>query len=84
MSATPFKAMKAIYVYAAALIGLIVVAMGLYGILEHIIGVMFTEEAINMSKLVGPITKLIVGLFIMVPHWAIGHHFHLGESKKRK
>lgn len=84
MSTTPFQAMKAIYVYVAALIGLIVVAMGLYDILQYLISIMFTGAQVNMAILVAPITKLIIGLFIMVPHWAIGHHFHLHEIKKKK
>lgn len=90
MNTTPFKAMKAIYVYIAALIGLALVAFGLYGIIEHLLGILLapaTEFAqngvtLNTALLITPLTQIIVGLFIMVPHWAIGHHFNLKESRR--
>jgi len=81
---TPFKTMKAIYVYLAALIGLVVVALGLYGLLWHLLGVLFTDSPFNSGFLVSPLAQIIVGLFVMLPHWAIGHHFHAIEHGKRK
>lgn len=72
--------MKAIYVYIAALIGFLLIAAGLYGILDHLINVLFTTDAtIDVAFFITPLTQIIVGLFIMIPHWGIGHHFHLLE-----
>lgn len=82
MNSTPFKAMQAIYVYIAALIGLALVATGLYAIVEMLLGILLTYGKFDQAELVTPLTQLIIGLFIMVPHWAIGHHFHLKEHKK--
>lgn len=71
--------MKAIYVYLAALIGLLLVAAGLYGMLEHIIGVLFANAMLDASYFITPLAQITVGLFVMIPHWGIGHHFHLLE-----
>lgn len=80
MNASPFTTMKAVYVYLAALVGLLLVAAGIYGMLEYIITVLFTEDKINTAYLITPLTQIIVGLFVMLPHWGIGHHFHLREK----
>ena len=79
MNPTPFKTMKAIYVYLAALIGLLLIAAGLYTILNHLITILFTEEVFNAVFLINPLTQIIIGLFVMLPHWGIGHHFHMQE-----
>jgi len=79
MNTSPFATMKAIYVYIAALIGLLLVAAGVYGILDHIITVLFTEATIDATYFITPLTQIIVGMFVMIPHWGIGHHFHLLE-----
>ncbi|MFH1375108.1 MAG: hypothetical protein ABIH35_00350 [Patescibacteria group bacterium] len=84
MNNTPFKAMKAIYVYLAALVGLGFVATGLYGLIEYLFSIMFLDAAFDAAYLITPLTRIIVGLFVMVPHWAIGHHFHLLEHGKKK
>lgn len=84
MNNTPFKVMKAIYVYLAALAGLAFVATGLYGIVEYLFSILFLGAAFDAAFLVTPLTRIIVGLFVMVPHWAIGHHFHLLERGKNK
>jgi hydrogenase-4 membrane subunit HyfE len=84
MTPTPFKTMKAMYVYIAALIGLILVSIGLYSIIEYILGILLTNTPFNTIMLVTPLAQLITGLFIMIPHWAIGHHFHTIEHKKKK
>jgi len=73
--------MKAVYVYFAASVGLLIVASGLYSFLEYLIKILFLEVPINAIFLVTPLAKIIAGLFIMIPHWAIGHHFHLIEHK---
>ncbi|MFA5351855.1 MAG: hypothetical protein WC304_01090 [Candidatus Gracilibacteria bacterium] len=79
MNTSPFATMKAIYVYIAALIGLLLVAAGVYGILDHVITVLFTDAAIDAIYFITPLTQIIVGMFVMIPHWGIGHHFHLLE-----
>jgi hypothetical protein len=87
MSSTPFapfKTMKAIYVYIAALVGLLVVSAGVYGFLEYLLSIMFFQTEFNAAYIVRPLAKIITGLFIMVPHWGIGHHFHLLEYEKKK
>ena len=84
MTTTPFKSMKAVYVYIAALIGLVIVAAGVYGLLEYLMSVLFLNAAFDAAYLITPLTKIITGLFVMIPHWAIGHHFHLLEYKKGK
>lgn len=81
MTSTPFKAMKAFYVYIAALIGLVVVAFGLYGLIGVLLSVLLTTDTFSAYLLVTPLTQIIAGLFIMLPHWAIGHHFHMLEQK---
>jgi hypothetical protein len=78
---TPFKTMKAVYVYLAAFVGLLIVAMGLYSFLEYLLNVLFMKTSLNAIFIIKPFSQIIVGLFIMVPHWAIGHHFHLIEHK---
>ena len=83
MNTSPFKAMKAIYVYIAALVGLALLASGLYGLVEHLIEVLLTSASFTASSLVGPFTSIIIGLFVMVPHWAVGHHFHMKEHSKK-
>lgn len=83
MTTTPFRSMKAIYVYVAALIGLLLLAAGMYGLVGHLIEVLFTEISLNTAFLVTPFTQIVIGLFVMVPHWAIGHHFHLLERKNK-
>ena len=80
----PFKTMKAIYVYIAALIGLIVVSAGIYGFLEYLLSLLFLNAEFNAAYIVTPLSKIITGLFIMIPHWGIGHHFHLLECKRKK
>ncbi|MFH0776827.1 MAG: DUF5671 domain-containing protein [Patescibacteria group bacterium] len=80
---TPFKVMKAVYVYLSAFVGLLVVAAGLYSMLEYLLSILFIDSAFDAIYVITPITRIVVGLFIMVPHWAIGHHFHTLESKKR-
>ena len=84
MSNTPFKSMKAFYVYIAALIGLVVVSIGVYGLLEYLLSVLFLNAEFDAAYIIVPLTRIITGLFIMIPHWAIGHHFHLLEHKKKK
>lgn len=90
MNTSPFATMKAIYVYMAALIGLLLIAAGVYGILDHVITVLFTDATIDTTYFITPLTQIIVGMFVMIPHWGIGHHFHLLEhhakngSAKRK
>ncbi len=83
MSTTPFKTMKAIYVYIAALIGLIVVSIGVYGLIEYLISILFIGADFDAAYIITPLAKIITGLFIMIPHWGIGHHFHLLEHKKK-
>lgn len=83
MNSSPFATIKAIYVYLAALIGLLLVAAGLYGILEHIITVLFTEATIDVNYFITPLTQIIIGMFVMIPHWGIGHHFHLLEHRAK-
>ncbi len=77
----PFKTMKAVYVYLAAFVGLLLVAMGFYSFLEYLMQVLFTKSSLNAIFIIEPFAQIIVGLFIMLPHWAIGHHFHLIEHK---
>ena len=84
MSSTPFKSMKAVYVYIAALLGLVIIAAGVYGLLEYLLSVLFLGAAFDAAYLITPLTKIITGLFVMIPHWAIGHHFHILEHKKGK
>ncbi|MCF7836753.1 hypothetical protein K9N08_01100 [Candidatus Gracilibacteria bacterium] len=84
MSSTPFRTMKAVYVYIAALIGLVVVSTGVYGLLEYIMSILFLGVGFDAAYVITPLTRIITGLFVMVPHWGIGHHFHLLESKKKK
>jgi|GEM_PF-2469679 len=84
MSSTPFKSMKAVYVYIAALIGLVIVSAGVYGLLEYLMSVLFLSAAFDAAYIISPLTKIITGLFVMIPHWAIGHHFHVLEHKKVK
>jgi len=84
MSSTPFKSMKAVYVYIAALIGLVVVSIGVYGLLEYLLSVLFLSATFDAAYIITPLTKIITGLFVMIPHWAIGHHFHVLEHKKGK
>jgi hypothetical protein len=84
MSSTPFRTMKAIYVYIAALIGLVVVSTGVYGLLEYIMSILFLDASFDAAYIITPLTRIITGLFIMVPHWGIGHHFHLLENKRKK
>jgi hypothetical protein len=87
MTSTPFRAMKAFYVYIAALLGLLVASHGLYGLVGNFLSVLFTDATFSTYLLVKPLAQIIVGLFVMVPHWAIGHHFHLIEHhhyKKKK
>ncbi len=82
MTGTPFKTMQAIYVYLTALIGLIFIALGAYGIIEHLLGVLLDSFIdFNQSYLVTPLSQIIVGLFVMVPHWMIGTHFNWKEKK---
>jgi hypothetical protein len=76
--------MKAIYVYIAALIGLIVVSAGVYGFLEYILSILFFQSEFNSAYIITPLAKIITGLFVMIPHWGIGHHFHLLEYKSKK
>lgn len=83
MNSSPFKAMKAIYVYIAAIIGLLLVATGFYGLIEHLLEILLTDISLDTGLLVTPIARIIIGLFIMVPHWAIGHHFHMKEHGKK-
>lgn len=81
---TPFKVMKAVYVYLAALIGLIVVAAGIYSVIEYLLSILFIDAPFDAVYIITPLTRIITGLFIMLPHWAIGHHFHSLEHKKKK
>jgi hypothetical protein len=83
MSSTPFKTMKAVYVYIAALIGLVIVATGVYGLLEYLMSILFLDAGFDAAYVITPVTRIITGLFIMVPHWGIGHHFHSLEQKKK-
>jgi hypothetical protein len=83
MNTSPFATMKAIYVYMAALIGLLLIAAGIYGMLDHIITVLFTEAKIDVTYFITPLTQIIVGMFVMIPHWGIGHHFHLLENNAK-
>lgn len=88
MNPNPFKAMQAVYVYLAAFVGLALIAVGLYGLVNHALDVLLTPASENLQNgiqfdrgmLVSPLTQIIVGLFVMIPHWAIGHHFHLAEG----
>ena len=82
MTDNPFLAMQALYVYVAALIGLILVALGLYSLINIFFGVLLADEYFYLGALATPLTQIIIGSFIMVPHWAIGHHFHLHIAKK--
>ena len=81
---SPFKTMKAIYVYLAAFVGLLIVASGLYSLLEYLMSILFASAPVDATFLVIPFTRIIIGLFVMVPHWAIGHHFHTLEHKSNK
>ncbi|MFH0776116.1 MAG: hypothetical protein V1936_00685 [Patescibacteria group bacterium] len=81
---TPFQAMKAVYVYLAALIGLVVLATGFYNLLEYLMSALFLRADFDTIYLITPFSRIITGLFIMLPHWAIGHHFHSLEHKKPK
>lgn len=81
---TPFKVMKAAYVYLAALIGLVVVAAGVYSLLEYLMSILFIGASFDAIYIITPLTRIFTGLFIMIPHWAIGHHFHTLEHKKKK
>ncbi len=81
---TPFKLIKAIYVYVAALVGLLVLAAGFYGLLEYMLSILFINVSFDAIYVITPLTRIITGLLIMVPHWAIGHHFHLIEHKAKK
>lgn len=83
MTEAPFKTMKAFYVYIAALVGLGIIAFGLYGLIGVFLSILLTEENFSTYLLVRPLTQIIVGLFVMLPHWAIGHHFNLMEHKKK-
>jgi len=82
MTDNPFPAMQALYVYLAALIGLIIISLGLYNLINGFLGVLLADEYFYLGALATPLTQLIVGSFIMVPHWAIGHHMHLHTIKK--
>ena len=79
----PFETMKAIYVYFAAFIGLLLVASGFYTLLEYLLNLFFGHEQFNAIFIVTPFVRIIVGLFVMIPHWAIGHHFHICERQKK-
>ncbi len=81
---TPFQTMKAVYVYIAALIGLVVLASGASLLVEYFLSVLFLGAGFDAAYLITPLTRIITGLFIMIPHWGIGHHFHLLERGKRK
>ncbi|MCF7845666.1 MAG: hypothetical protein K9L85_00325 [Candidatus Peribacteraceae bacterium] len=81
---TPFKLMKAAYVYLAALIGLVVISAGVYGLFEYLLSILFIGANFDAAYLITPLTRVLTGLFIMLPHWGIGHHFHLLEHKKKK
>ena len=77
MHDSPFLAMKAIYVYIAALIGLVVSAFGFYQIVSLMLeAVMDPRATFVFGSLASPLALLLTGLFIMVPHIAIGLHFH--------
>ncbi|MCK5472261.1 hypothetical protein KAI54_03685 [Candidatus Gracilibacteria bacterium] len=84
MSSAPFKSMKAVYVYIAALIGLVIVSTGVYGLLEYLLSVLFLNATFDAAYIITPLTRIITGLFVMIPHWAIGHHFHALEHKRGK
>ncbi len=78
---SPFQTMQAIYIYIAALIGLIFLALGAYGIVEHLLAVLLNNRIdFNQAVLVAPLAKIIVGLLIMVPHWMIGMHAHWSKK----
>lgn len=81
---TPFKLIKAIYVYLAAFVGLLVVATGLYGLLEYLLTILFLNVSFDAVYTVTPLTRIAIGLFVMIPHWAIGHHFHILEHNGKK
>ena len=76
--------MKAIYVYIAALIGLVAISVGAYGLLEYLMSVLFLSTEFDVGYIITPLARIIIGLFIMVPHWAVGHHFHALEHNKKR
>ncbi|MFA6458705.1 MAG: hypothetical protein WCV72_04975 [Patescibacteria group bacterium] len=81
---TPFKLIKAIYVYTAALVGLLILAAGFYGLFEYMLSILFINVSFDALYAITPLARITTGLLIMVPHWAIGHHFHLVEHKAKK
>ncbi len=76
--------MKAVYVYLAAFVGLLITAAGVYALLEYILSILFLGAHFDAAYLITPFTKIIVGLFVMIPHWAIGHHFPAIQHKKAR
>lgn len=76
-STSPLIAMKAVYIYVAALLGVILAAFGFMQLLEIFLRAFLDPRYIFMlADISAPLAMFITGKFLLIPHVAMGLHFH--------